>query len=262
MNSHIKSTKIKHRLIVALGSVLIGVAFITTLSLGLPKDSVSGAILFDLNTRIFVYPATVQNIMWLFFFISLGELWIRYREGSLEYKQLTLKLLPEDPTILLRPDDLKDIIRDLNRNTEHAYLPRLLKRVILQFQVARSIDQSNSLMNTSLELYQHEIDLKYNMLRYLVWLIPSFGFIGTVIGIAAALGNVERFPGINDPNLDLWMKGLALDLAVAFYTTLLALLQSVIIVFFLHICQEREEMALNFSGQYCMDNLIGRLYLR
>jgi len=27
----------------------------------------------------------------------------------------------------------------------------------------------------------HEIDLRYSMLRYLTWLIPSLGFIGTVV---------------------------------------------------------------------------------
>ena len=49
-------------------------------------------------------------------------------------------------------------------------------------------------------------------------------------------------------------------LGVAFYTTLLALIQSALLVFALHIVQQKEEMALNQSGQYCLDNLINRLY--
>ena len=49
-------------------------------------------------------------------------------------------------------------------------------------------------------------------------------------------------------------------LGVAFNTTLLALLQSAVLVFALHVIQSREEIALNRAGQYCLDNLINRLY--
>ena len=38
------------------------------------------------------------------------------------------------------------------------------------------------MFNSSMELYQHETELRYNLLRYLVWLIPTLGFIGTVAG--------------------------------------------------------------------------------
>ena len=44
-----------------------------------------------------------------------------------------------------------------------------------------------SVLNSSLELYLHEIDLRYSIMRYLTWLIPSLGFIGTVMGIMFAL---------------------------------------------------------------------------
>ena len=50
------------------------------------------------------------------------------------------------------------------------------------------------------------------------------------------------------------------DLGVAFYTTLLALLQSAVLMFAMHIMQEREEGALNRIGQYCLRNLVNRLH--
>ena len=137
------------------------------------------------------------------------------------------------------------------------FLQRLITRCILQFQGSRSVDQANSLLNSSLELFQHELELKYNMLRYLMWLIPTLGFIGTIMGIADAL---DYAAGIDDPQDPTLMKEITKRLGVAFYTTLLALLQSAVLVFALHIAQGREEMALNQSGQYCLDNLINRLY--
>jgi biopolymer transport protein ExbB/TolQ len=109
-----------------------------------------------------------------------------------------------------------------------------------------------------MELYLHEIDLKYNMVRYIMWLIPSRGFIGTVIGIAMAL-NYAGTAAFQDPNL---LNELTARLGTAFYTTLMALLLSAVLVFLMHVSQGREERALNDAGQYCLDNLINRLYVR
>ena len=67
-------------------------------------------------------------------------------------------------------------------------------------------------------------------------------------------------PASNDA-IRVWIKALTVDLGVAFYTTLVGLLLSAVLVFFLHITQEREERALNQVGQYCIDNLITRLYV-
>ena len=49
-------------------------------------------------------------------------------------------------------------------------------------------------------------------------------------------------------------------LSVAFYTTLLALLLSAVLMFVLHLLQLREEGVLNRVGQYCLKNFINRLY--
>ncbi len=94
------------------------------------------------------------------------------------------------------------------------------------------------------------------MLRYIMWLLPTLGFIGTVQGISNALA----FAGaaeLNDPSL---LSNVTVRLALAFNTTLLALVMAGILVFAMHIIQGREERALNMAGQYCLDNLINRLY--
>jgi biopolymer transport protein ExbB/TolQ len=89
-----------------------------------------------------------------------------------------------------------------------------------------------------------------------MWLIPSLGFIGTVIGISLAL-NYAGNADFQDPSL---LSELTKRLAIAFYTTLLALIQAAILVFLTHIIQAFEERTLNLIGQYCLDNLINRLY--
>ena len=193
------------------------------------------------------------------FWVGCGELWVRFNQAKLEMEQMSKRYLPEDDEVMLRARDLGSFYQKVKPMAEERafYLQRLIMRCILQFQGSHSVNQANSLLNSSLELFQHELELKYAMLRYLVWLIPTLGFIGTVVGIAFALDYAANIEDPQDPTL---LAGITGRLGVAFYTTLLALVQSALLVFALHIAQSREEMALNQSGQYCLDNLINRLY--
>ena len=210
------------------------------------------------------FPFTMQNLMWLLFFVGCGEIWVRFVSSSRDLAPLKHGLLPEDPEKMLRANDLGPIYQRVHQGNyaEDSFLPRLIKRAILQFQSSRSIDQANSLLNSTLELCQHEIDLRYNMLRYLVWLLPTLGFLGTVIGIAIALNEVGEVKFNNEEEMQKLMPSLTRSLGVAFYTTLLALMQSAVLVFALHVAQAREERVLNRAGQYCLDNLINRLWDR
>jgi len=239
-------------------SIFGGVVCIIALSIIL-SDGFYADFLLNRETRIAPYPFTVQNLMWLVFFFGFGHIVIRYKAWKIEKKQLGQSLLPEDDSTVLRKEDLGTIYNKTRSSDKERkyFLQRLLSRCILQFQSSDSVNQVNTLFNSSLELYQHEIELKYNTLRYIVWLIPTLGFIGTVIGIALALSSAGAAPDFQDPQL---LKTLTQDLGVAFYTTLLALVQSAILVFYLHMVQGREENVLNTVGQYCLDNLINRLY--
>ena len=240
-------------------SVVAGVfaiAFMTLLFDNLDAQK-AGAFLLDRHTAHF--PFTIQNFMWLMFFVGCGELWERFRQSHLELAQISKGYLPEEESVMLRARDLGDFYLKVRPRAgeRRFFLQLLIARCILQFQGSQSISQTNSLLNSSLELFQHELELKYTMLRYLVWLIPTLGFIGTVVGIADALNHAAGAENPQEPTLLAEITG---RLGVAFYTTLLALIQSAVLVFVLHIAQSREEMALNLSGQYCLDNLINRLY--
>lgn len=246
------------RVTIAAGALLAGLALVGLLSVML-SDGFFADFLLDRNTRTLPYPFTIQNIMWLVFFIGAGELLVRSLETNRERLQIAKGLLPEDEATLLRKQDLGSLYKRVKETRAEGtyFLQRLLSRCMLQFETSGSIDKANNLFNSSLELFQHEIELKYNALRYIVWLIPTLGFIGTVVGIALALSDAGNAPDYQDPTL---LKQLTQSLGVAFYTTLLALLQSAVLMFVLHIVQGKEETTLNTIGQYCLDNLINRLY--
>ena len=161
---------------------------------------------------------------------------------------------------MLRPgEDMTPIYQKVrsSKYREVCFVPRLIERCVLGFNLSHSADQTNSLLNSSLELYLHEMDLRYNIIRYITWLIPSLGFIGTVIGIMLALNYAGDRANVESPDM---LYQVTERLGVAFRTTLLALVMAAILVFHPERGPGQEENALNRAGQYCLDNLINRLY--
>ena len=262
-----RDENIPFRAVALFGSLLLGIAFIGVLSYVFPAgdDSVGAELLIDRNTRIFPYPFTIQNVMWLAFWMASGELLARHLAGLREREQLHLGLLPEDDRAVLLQHEVSPIYdRVVQSDPEDRYLlQRLLSGTLLQFRNSGSIGQVTSTIELSIELYQHEIEMRYNMLRYVIWLIPTLGFIGTVLGIAFAMRTAGvMFAGASFTEASIgpeMMEQVTGDLGVAFYTTLLALLQSAVLMFVMHILQEREEGALNRIGQYCLRNFVHRL---
>ena len=248
-------SELHERLTTAGVSLALGFAFLAVTSL-LFTEGRFADFLLDRNSTVFAYPFTIQNGMWLLCFGALGEIRVRLKRTGLERRQLQRRLLPEDEATMLRVADLASI-RKRVRGEERFFLQRLVSRCVLQFQSSKSTERARAVLDSSLDLMQHEVDNRYALLRYLVWVIPTIGFIGTVVGIAAALARAGAAEDFQDPAL---LGELTRDLGVAFYTTMLALLQSALLVLAQNQVQAREEGALNEAGQYCLDNLINRLY--
>ena len=240
---------------IAFISAIVGIGIITVLYISL-SDSWAHILLDSGNT----FPFSVQNGMWIAFAIGLGEVGVRIASANAEMKQLREDYLPEDPRVVLQAQDLPSIYKKLKASPylNRCFLPRLIDRCVLQFEASMSSDQSASLLNTSMEMFLHEVDLRYNMIRYICWVIPSLGFIGTVVGIGRALEYAGAPENINKTDL---LTTVTHRLAVSFNGTFLALVMASILVLLQNVIQSREEHALNQAGQYCLDNLINRLYV-
>lgn len=240
-------------LALALGVGIFAIAFF---SIVFPENSRLGVFWLDKDSNSsFLYPFTIQNIMHLMLFVALGELFVRSNVAAREHAYLADRFLPEDETTVLRIKDLGAFRqRVIGRSDgDNGFLPYLIDLCVLQLQASRSVDQTVGVLNSSLELMAHRLDLRYALLRYISWGIPTVGFIGTVVGIAGALGF------INPDHMEL--NRITSSLAVAFNTTIIALLYSAIVVFVQTFVQKREELALNAAGNYCLKNLINRMYL-
>jgi hypothetical protein len=237
-------------------SLIAAVAFIILLTIIFPKDSHGAEILTDHSKYShFPYPFTIQNLEHILFFIGLGELFVRWRIATREHEFGEMHLLPEDLETVLTQGDLGPIRRRVAHmfGREHGFLPYLIDVSILQFQSGRSVEQVVGVMNSSLELIEHRVDLRYGLIRYIAWLIPTVGFIGTVVGLGGSLALVPASGNIS-------IYEIAQALSLGFNCTMVALMESAILVFVLYLAQEKEETAINLAGTYTLRNLINRLY--
>ena len=174
--------------------------------------------------------------------------------------------LPEGESNALKSDDEIEKIRNNVANAVvrgEAFLPDLINNCINQYIKSHSVSDTISVLNSNLELNIHRLDLRYSMSRYIVWAIPTFGFIGTVVGISKALGKLDivKFMGSQTDKVAQF-RALASDLGFAFSTTIVALGLSAVFVFILHIIQRGEEEVLNKSGKYVLTNLINKLSIK
>lgn len=103
-------------------------------------------------------------------------------------------------------------------------------------------------------------DSSYAIARVLIWAIPILGFIGTVMGLGAAVSGFSDFlagaaglDAIKDAIGDVTQ-----GLGMAFDTTLLALILSVILMFPLSVVQRREENLFVEIDNYLDDMLMSR----
>jgi len=234
-------------------SALAGAVFIILLSLILSGRA--AVLVLDQPSQHFVYPFTIQNLMHIVFFVGLGDLFVRWRIATREKNFLQVHYLPEDDQSVLVTQDLGPIRKRVAGEFDHenGFLPSLINIAVLQFQSSSSVEQAAGVMNQHLELISHRVDLRYGLVRFIAWVVPTLGFIGTVYSLGASLASA----GTTD-TLDL--KVVARTLGIGFDCTMIALIESAFLVFLLHLVQEKEESALNRAGDYTLRNLINRLY--
>jgi biopolymer transport protein ExbB/TolQ len=96
------------------------------------------------------------------------------------------------------------------------------------------------------------LESELSMVRYIAWAIPSIGFIGTVRGIGEALGQAHKA-------VEGEISGVTQSLGVAFNSTFIALLISIVLMFVLHQVQLQQERLVLDTESYLDRNLIRHL---
>ena len=221
-----------------------------------------------------MYPFNIHVLMWICFFFCLAEVaikWLTQLEERRWLDSFSLYHSPNsvvvrtsagevrvdlDPDEALKPELLAAIYNAKRKLMDPStMIAAFMKKINYQFQSSNDVSDVYSAVTSGIELRLHQIDLSYTVIRYLVWLIPTLGFMGTVIGVARALGQA----GIMESGDPTMLAVVIPMLGSAFYTTLLALLLSSIVMILIQIAQANDEKLVNRVGTYCMDEIVTNL---
>ncbi|HKJ17480.1 MAG TPA: MotA/TolQ/ExbB proton channel family protein [Xanthomonadales bacterium] len=153
------------------------------------------------------------------------------------------RILPGDAGQLLRP------LQSLPDKQKGFLLPRALTTALSRFQVTASVQSATDAANHVCESESNRLDSELSMVRYITWAIPSIGFIGTVRGIGSALGQAHEALAGN-------IAGVTASLGVAFNSTFIALLISMVVMFFMHQLQLIQERLVLDSYAYCENRML------
>lgn len=172
-----------------------------------------------------------------------------------EGRILELDLIPLNEGTSILPEDTREYSRPIQAlpESQHGFLlPRSLLTALHRFRSTRNIQDVANSVRAICESESERLDSELSMIRYIVWAIPSIGFLGTVRGIGQALGQAHKAVQGD-------IAGVTQSLGVAFNSTFVALLISILIMFLMHQLQLTQERLVLDAEDYCDNRLIRHL---
>ena len=177
---------------------------------------------------------------------------------------MLLDVLPNEVSPEITPDSLDDFIRHINELpgvSADSFLINRVVRGIEHFRVRKSAAETVTMMESQSEIDANNVAGSYTIVRVFIWSLPILGFIGTVMGVSAAVASLAG--SLSDSGSMDAMKAALQDvfggLGTAFDTTLLALIMSMLVKIPASALQKSEEDLITSVDEYCNENLLRRL---
>lgn len=152
-------------------------------------------------------------------------------------------------------EDLKSVLNalgELPEKVKDTPLVRTLMSSVRRFLITSDVHNTSEAIESSVETLAVKQEAENSMIRYLIWAIPSIGFIGTVRGIGQALSMADKALAGD-------IAGMTDSLGVAFNSTLVALLISIGLMFLLHQLQRLQDGLVVDTQAYCETFLLNRI---
>jgi biopolymer transport protein ExbB/TolQ len=182
-------------------------------------------------------------------------------KGVSTYRARTLlqeDLVPVTEGTKILPEDTREYARQIEALPEGAresLLPRSLLTALQRFDSTRNVQDVSQAAYEVCDAEADRLDSELSMIRYIAWAIPSIGFIGTVRGIGEALAQAHKA-------VEGDIAGVTQSLGVAFNSTFVALLLSIILMFAVHQLQLQQERLVLDTKTYCDRQLIRHMRVR
>lgn len=164
-------------------------------------------------------------------------------------------LLRLPDSLPIGPEDTRELaerVRSLPDREHEFLLPRSLLTAIERFAATRNVQDVSTAARDVCESEGERLESELSIIRYIAWAIPSVGFIGTVRGIGNALGQAHRA-------VEGDITGVTENLGVAFNSTFIALVISIVLMFIIHQLQLMQDRLVLDTERYVDRAFVRRL---
>jgi hypothetical protein len=195
------------------------------------------------------------------FFWGLTILALKWKQNQRQERAALLNLFPEH---LGRQIDVTtvgpfiDNIYKVPLTLRDSIIVNRIRKSLELFELRIDNGEVAGFLNTQSDLDANRSSGSYSLLKVFLWAIPILGFIGTVMGLSSAVGGLNMNSA--DPEaMKASLEGLTGGLGVAFDTTLLGLILSILMSFPMAAVQKKEEETLTIIDAFCTEKLLPKL---
>lgn len=227
----------------------------------IPLESLWPRLTESMQERGWVPYAIVGMSLWALMLVLIK--WLKIR---VQYKPLYFKIIPDEPDFVISKHNVQGLLDRLHEIADEPRSFILYNRVEFALSNLKNfgrISDLDDVLRGRAQSDEAAAESSYTIIRGLVWGIPVLGFIGTVIGLSAAIGsfgavlqNSTEMDGIKSSLVD--VTG---GLATAFETTLQALIAALFIQLLVTFMRRTEEAMFDRFNEYCERQIISRLRL-
>ncbi len=250
--------KQKSSLWMIMGSLGWPICIGTFLGIGFYAILLKGSLEAPLLERYFAsHP--VAYVATMMFFIGLAALLVRALNLAGQFFWLgktRLSPIPSGRQPVSEAGPLLSEIQALPAGAQHGYLGSRLGQAIDSVRRNGSADGLDDDLKYLSDMDADRQHDAYSLVRIIIWATPMLGFLGTVIGITQALGDLATRQLGGD--LQVAMQGLLSGLYVAFDTTALALSLSILLMFLQFLVERCETQLLSVVDRRTDSELVGR----
>jgi len=219
-----------------------------------PDDAVAAAAWTQQRwMKLLLGPEQILNyccFIWAMFILTT-----RFWEVKRQQNAFALDLLPTEEGARILQEDAYPLQRKVDQiaSAKGPFILANMIRVALgKYAVSRVSQDVGETVKAQAEIEHARQVTTMSTVNYLAWAIPAIGFFGTVRGLAGSMTIAGQGGEM--------ARNATRHLTTAFDCTLVALGLSLLVMFFLHALQREEEALVLDCQQYCLENLVNRIY--
>jgi biopolymer transport protein ExbB/TolQ len=223
----------------------------------------------------------IQACTFACFFICIFEILALQKRIQQEETAYMAKLLPETEQYVLYPEDVNRIkleAIEAEKRTGPRMLTDLIKQATTKFRSDSSTGETLSLVESVSEMQRKTLEKEFWLVSTCQTLIPAFGLLGTVWGMAQAILSMGQIKPVAAVSPTLTSTGstatvtptaavtaddiqvLIGSMGTAFFATILAIGLGIVATIFIKRLETRADEFQTNMKRYVVENLVNRIH--